>query len=132
MVPFHKVLGPMVRLPISKTTSSSFEIIPRNTRLTVAPAGKTYSRRPDTYGEPWYSSKGSKGASLRVSFLGAYRPAYSTSANIAFGKSIAPFQRRAYSTRNHWVSDALEVTDLPTPSISLWAGLLRLSGVLSQ
>lgn len=97
MVPFHKVLGPVVRLPVSKTASSSFEIIPRNTRLAVAPSSKAFP-----LGEPWYSSKGNKGASLRVSFLGAYRPSLS-SANVAFGRSIASYQRRAYSTKNHWV-----------------------------
>lgn len=104
MVPFHKVLGPVVRLPVSKTASSSFEIIPRNTRLAVAPSSKAFP-----LGEPWYSSKGNKGASLRVSFLGAYRPSLS-SANVAFGRSIASYQRRAYSTKNHWSSLHLDAS----------------------
>lgn len=102
MVPFRKVLGPVVRVPVSKTASSSFEIVPRNTRLSVAPSSKAFPHLPDSYGEPWYSSKGNKGASLRVSFLGAYRSSLS-SANVAFGRSIASYQRRAYSTKSHWV-----------------------------
>lgn len=106
MVPLHKVLGPCVRHPIYKTTSTtSSEILSRNPRLRAAAQLKTLPIRSDTYGEPWYSGKGSKGASLRVSLLGANRPrslgliGFST----ASGRSMAVSQCRSYITQNHWV-----------------------------
>ncbi|XP_066952135.1 delta-1-pyrroline-5-carboxylate synthase [Macrobrachium rosenbergii] len=74
MVPLHTVLGPRgTSVPVRKTTLS---LLLRENRLQTYNTKKTTADPPSRppFCEPWYANKGNKGASLRVSLLGANRP----------------------------------------------------------
>ncbi|XP_064108024.1 delta-1-pyrroline-5-carboxylate synthase-like [Macrobrachium nipponense] len=74
MVPLHTVLGPRgSSIPVRKTTLS---LLLRENRLQARNTQKTTADPPGRppFCEPWYANKGNKGASLRVSLLGANRP----------------------------------------------------------